>query len=471
MGAPIDAIRSEDHLAIRPWHTLTIQECSERLDTTPDGLEGAEAGRRLARYGPNEVEVERPMPWWKIAAHQFRDPLIYILLVAAAVTLLLSDIKDTVIIAGVVVINGILGFVQELRAQQAMHALAGMSAPQAEVLRDGTLRQISSRDVVPGDVVVLTSGVRVPADLRLIFANDLEVDESALTGESMPARKGTVALPDEALVPGDQINLAFAGTVVPRGRARGLVARTGRSTELGRIATAVQGVGPSVTPLQEKMARFGKQIAVGVVGASLLVAAIDLVRGTPPAEIFMTAVAVAVAAIPESLPIILTITLAIGVRRMARRSAIVRSLPAVETLGSTTVIGSDKTGTLTKNEMTVRAIWTADGRCDLSGAGYALTGESSRAEERRSRWRTISPCVKPCSRGCWPTRRTRPPSWPARRRATRPRSPSSSRRRRRASPCSRSGGSSGSSTCFRSSPSAGSWPPSMPTRSTAAPCT
>jgi P-type Ca2+ transporter type 2C len=243
LGAPIDAIPRKDHAVIRPWHTLTIQECSERLDTTPEGLGGAEAARRLARYGPNEVAVERPTPWWKIAAHQFRDPLIYILLMAAAVTLLLSDVKDTVIIAGVVIINGILGFVQEFRAQQAMHALARMSAPQAEVLRDGAIRQIPSRDVVPGDIVALASGVRVPADLRLISANDLEMDESALTGESMPAHKGTNALADEALVPGDQVNLAFAGTVVTRGRGRGFVARTGRSTELGRIATAVQGWG------------------------------------------------------------------------------------------------------------------------------------------------------------------------------------------------------------------------------------
>jgi magnesium-transporting ATPase (P-type) len=378
MGAPIEAVPGLDHPVIRPWHTLTIQECSTRLDTTPDGLSSVEAARRLAHYGPNEVTVERPAPWWKIAAHQFRDPLIYILLVAAAVTLLLSDIKDTVIITAVVIINGILGFIQEFRAQQAMHALARMSAPQAEVLRDGAMRPVPSRDLVPGDVVALASGVRVPADLRLMSANDLEVDESALTGESMPARKKIHALADEALVPGDQVNLAFAGTVVTRGRGRGFVARTGRSTELGRITTAVQDLGPSVTPLQEKMARFGKQIGIGVVGASLLVAVIDLLRGTPLAEIFMTAVAVAVAAVPESLPIILTITLAIGVRRMALRSAIVRSLPAVETLGSTTVIGSDKTGTLTKNEMTVRAIWTADGRYELSGAGYELAGALSR---------------------------------------------------------------------------------------------
>jgi len=378
MDAPANAIPRADRDVIRPWHTLTVEECAERLETTTEGLGGAEAASRLARYGPNEVEVERPTPWWKIAAHQFQDPLIYILLISAAVTLLLSDIKDTVIIASVVIINGILGFVQEFRAQQAMLSLAKMSAPQAEVLRDGTMRQIPSRDLVLGDIVSLASGVRVPADLRLISANDLEVDESALTGESMPAYKGTTALTEEALVPGDQINLAFAGTVVTRGRGRGFVARTGRSTELGRIATSVQGLGPSVTPLQEKIARFGKQIGIGVVGASLLVAVIDLVRSTPPAEIFMTAVAVAVAAIPESLPIILTVTLAIGVRRMALRNAIVRSLPAVETLGSTTVIGSDKTGTLTKNEMTVRAIWTADGRYDLSGAGYELAGELTR---------------------------------------------------------------------------------------------
>jgi magnesium-transporting ATPase (P-type) len=358
----------------RPWHTLDSADAASILDTGADGLTDDEVARRRERFGPNEVEPEREQRWWELVLHQFRDPLIYILLIAAAVTLLLREYADAGVIVAVVLLNAVIGFWQERRAQQAMNALAQMSAPRAEVVRGGETHEVPGRDLVPGDVVMLTSGVRVPADLRLSRVRDLEADESALTGESVPVRKSSDAIGEETLVPGDQTNMAFAGTVVTRGRGRGVVVRTGAGTELGRIATAVREIGLTRTPLQETMDRFGRLIGIAIVFFSLLVVVLGLVRGMPPAEIFLAAVATAVAAIPEGLPVVLTVTLAIGVSRMARREAIIRSLPAVETLGSTTVIGSDKTGTLTKNEMTVRSVWAGGQRYEVLGAGYSAEG-------------------------------------------------------------------------------------------------
>jgi magnesium-transporting ATPase (P-type) len=338
------------------WHTLSPDEVAHRLATDALGLPDAEVGRRREAYGPNEVPTAPETPLWSVLLHQFLDPLIYILLIAAAVSLLLRDPTDAAVILAVVVINAIIGFTQEARARREMRALARLSAPRAEVVRGGVAGEIASRDLVPGDVVVLASGARVPADLRLFQLRDLEVDESALTGESLPVRKRTDTLASESLVPGDQLNMVFSGTVVTRGRARGFVVRTGAATELGSIASAVQALGQTGTPLQEKMARFGRLVGVGILLLCVLVGGVGLVRGMAAGEIFLVAVALAVSAIPEGLPVVLTITLAVGVHRMAQRRAIIRTLPAVETLGSTTVVGSDKTGTLTRNQMTVRPL-------------------------------------------------------------------------------------------------------------------
>jgi magnesium-transporting ATPase (P-type) len=361
-------------IAPAPWHTLPAAEVEGVLGSSPGGLTIQEASARLAQYGPNEVEAEKETPWWVLLLHQFTDPLIYILLAASLVTLILRDYIDTGVILAVVFLNAVIGFIQERRAQKAMRALTRMSAPQAEVIRDGDAGEIPSRELVPGDLVVLTSGVRVPADLRLVNARELEADESALTGESLPVRKRTEPLKSETLVPGDQLNMSFAGTVITRGRGRGIVVRTGLETELGRIAMAVREVGQTAAPLQETMGRFGRRIGLVILLLTGVVAAVGLLRGMPPGEIFLAAVALAVASIPEGLPVVLTVTLAIGVSRMARRNAVIRSLPAVETLGSTTVIGSDKTGTLTKNEMTVRVIWAGGRRYQITGAGYSLEG-------------------------------------------------------------------------------------------------
>jgi calcium-translocating P-type ATPase len=356
---------SAGSVPVDAWHTLSVEETHRALTSSPLGLSTAEAAARMRVYGPNEIEPEQPEPWPLLLLRQFRDPLIYILLVATAVTLALRDYTDAGVILAVVLINAAIGFIQELRARKAILGLTRLSAPRAEVVRDGRLHVRESRDLVPGDLVQLSSGASVPADLRLASVHDLEIDESLLTGESRPSRKQVEPLPQTPLVSGDQLNLAFAGTTVTRGRARGIVIRTGAASEIGRIATAIRHVGTTTTPLQQKTARFGRRIGVAIILLSALILVIGLLRGMSPTELFLTAVALAVSAIPEGLPVVMTVTLAVGVSRMARRNAIIRSLPAVETLGSTTVIGSDKTGTLTRNEMMVRAVTAAGTTYDI----------------------------------------------------------------------------------------------------------
>jgi magnesium-transporting ATPase (P-type) len=382
---------AEESSTVR-WYTLEADETSDRLGTGGTGLTAEEAAVRLERYGPNEVEPERPTPGWKLLLHQLHDTLIYVLLAAAAVTAFLEEWADTSVIVAVVVLNTLIGYVQEARAQRAVRALARMTASTATVVRDGIAREIPGREVVPGDLLQLTSGDRVPADLRLVSVRDLEVDESALTGESRPVRKSPDVVRAELPVPGDQVNLAFAGTVVTRGRARGFAVRTGGATELGRIATTVREVGETETPLQEKFGRLGGWIGRAVLALTAVVAGIGTLRGLAPEEVLLTAVAMAVATIPEGLPVVLTVTLSVGVRRMARRNAIVRALPAVETLGSTTVIGSDKTGTLTRNEMTVRAVWAGGTRYAVGGGGYDPEGEFTRDD------RPVDPAREPALR-------------------------------------------------------------------------
>ncbi|MEX0907269.1 MAG: HAD-IC family P-type ATPase, partial [Gemmatimonadota bacterium] len=361
------------------WHTLSAADVQAALETRAEGLSEAEAAGRLEAYGPNEVETERPTAWTLLLAHQFRDPLIYVLLIAAAVTIALRDYVDAGVIIAVVLINAVIGFTQEMRAREAIRGLARLSAPRAEVTREGRVHMRESRDLVPGDIVLLAAGACVPADIRLTLVHDLEIDESLLTGESRPARKHTAELEEESLVAGDQLDLAFSGTTVTRGRGRGIVVRTGGQTEIGRIAVAIRTQTTTVTPLQQKMQRFGRRVGVVIVALCAAVLVIGLLRGLSPSEIFLTAVALAVSAIPEGLPVVMTVTLAVGVSRMARRNAIIRALPAVETLGSATVIGSDKTGTLTRNAMTVRAI-VAGGRIielDADRGAFGLDADAA----------------------------------------------------------------------------------------------
>lgn len=359
-----------------PWHSRPADDAVDALDVDPDdGLSSEEAKTRLEHYGPNRIESGEADPWWKILLRQFLDPLIYILILAGIVTLYFQDYIDSAVIFAAVLLNGAIGFVQELRAQNAITSLAEMSAPKAHLLRGGRKVDVSTDEVVPGDMVRMTSGVRVPADVRLLRADDLRVDESALTGESESVRKQVEPVKDERAVPGDQLSMAFAGTNVTRGRGLGVVVHTGEASQLGRIAERTRDVGKVRTPIQEKMDHLGKLIGVGILALAALVGVVGYLQGMTLHEVVQTAVAMAVGAVPEALPVVLTVALAVGVRRMAGRNAIIRTLPAVETLGSTTVIGSDKTGTLTSNQMTVRAITAGGRRYEVGGSGYSTEGD------------------------------------------------------------------------------------------------
>jgi magnesium-transporting ATPase (P-type) len=355
------------------WHTLDRPRVEKLLGTGPGGLDPHEVEPRLRRHGPNLLEEAPPPSPLAILLHQFRSPLIYILLLAVLVTTALAEYIDAAVIAAVLALNALIGFIQEYRAEESVRALMRLAAPRARVIRGGREREVESRELVPGDLVLLESGVRVPADLRLASVTALLMDESLLTGESTPVAKGTAPLEDPARQLADRTNMAYAGTVVASGRGRGYVVATGAGTELGAIAAHIRAEERARTPLQARMSRFAGVVGLAVGVGALVTIAVGLARGEGLQEMFMVAVAMAVAVVPEGLPVVFTITLALGVRRMARRHAIIRRLPAVETLGSTTVIGSDKTGTLTENRMAVQKIWAA-GRVFAVADGAAAGG-------------------------------------------------------------------------------------------------
>ena len=365
------------------WHTREPDATARDLASGPEGLSRDEAHARLERDGPNQLPETPPTSPLVILLHQFRSPLIYILLAATVVTLLLEEYIDAGVIAAVLLLNAVIGFSQERRAEQSVRALMRLMAPHARVIRDGREWEIESRELVVGDVVLLESGARVPADLRLFSTTALRVDESLLTGESLPVTKTTPALMPPGRPLADRTNLVHMGTVVSSGRGRGYVVATAEQTELGAIAHSIRGEGETETPLQHRMKRFAHVIGIAVAVSSSLAFTIGVALGQSPGDMFMVAVALAVSAVPEGLPVVFTVTLALAVRRMARRNAIVRRLPAVETLGSTTVIGSDKTGTLTENRMTVREIWAAgqtvtlDGNVSSAGARETSTHTSA----------------------------------------------------------------------------------------------
>lgn len=339
-----------------PWHALSAEEVRATLGTTEQGLTEAEARDRLAQVGPNAIPEEPPPGLLTVLIRQFRSPLSYILMVAVAISLAIGEQIDAVVIGAALLLDALIGLFQERQAERSVRALRQLSAPHSRVLRDGVERQIASRELVPGDVVLLESGTRVPADLRLFSATSLQADESLLTGESLPVSKQTAPVPATAPL-ADRANLAYSGTIVVTGRGRGYVIATGLGTELGAIAHEMRQATDTATPLQERVARLAQTLALITVVAAVTTFALGLVRGESATQMLLVAVALAVAAVPEGLPVGLTITLAAGVRRMARRNAIIRYLPAAETLGSTTVIGSDKTGTLTENRMTVQHVW------------------------------------------------------------------------------------------------------------------
>ena len=381
--SPVDARTLPGSTAPAPsdWHIIDGDDVERLLETGGHGLTAADAEARLSRYGPNQLEEEPPTPAWVVFVRQFRSPLIFILLVALAVTLALGEYLDASVIAAVLVLNAVIGSTQERKAEGAVRALMQLVVPHARVVRDGRDVEIDSRELVPGDVVLLESGARIPADLRLVGVNALQVDESLLTGESVSVTKRIDPVSPDAPL-SDRSCMAYTGATVTAGRGRGVVVATGANTELGAIAGLMRSESVAATPLQLRMDHFAKIIGI-VVGLAALVAFVSGVAlGEQTEDMFLVAVALAVSAVPEGLPVAATITLAVGVRRMARRNAIVRRLPAVETLGSTTVIGSDKTGTLTENRMTVQEIWTPGHRYSLGGGivdGEYLEGDEPAA--------------------------------------------------------------------------------------------
>ncbi|MCY7339015.1 MAG: cation-transporting P-type ATPase, partial [Sphingomonas bacterium] len=356
------------------WHALVLADVLATLDTSAEGLEPAEAARRLAANGPNELPAPpRPHPVLRLLA-QFNNLLIYFLLAAAAAAGVLGHYVDAAVIVAIVLINAVVGFVQEGKAESALDAIRDMIAPHATVLRGGARHKINAREIVTGDIVVLEPGDKTPADLRLTRARNLLADEAILTGESLPVDKAEAPVAADASL-GDRFCMLYSGTLIATGQATGVVVATGADTEIGHISTLIGQVETLTTPMLVQINQFGRQItwfAIGLGAAIFAFAA--LVRDYPWSEALMVVVALAVGVVPEGLPAVISITLAIGVQRMARRKALVRKLPAVETLGATSVICSDKTGTLTRNEMTVRRIVTAQGEYLVEGAGYAPTG-------------------------------------------------------------------------------------------------
>ena len=364
------------------WHTLPADEAGSRLQSARSGLTGVEASRRLIEFGPNELEAAHRISPWTILFQQFKNVLIVILLVATALSAFLGHGVEAIAITVIVLFAVVLGFVQEYRAERAIEALRKMGAPTATVLRDGEETEVAARELVPGDVVILRAGYRIPADARLIEAFNLQIQESVLTGESVPVEKHTASLVGAELALGDRRNMAYAGTAATYGRGRGMVVATGMRTEFGKIAELLQTVETSKTPLQETLDKLGRKLALAALVVVAIIVALGVFRGQPVIEMLVFGIALAVAVVPEALPAVVTISLALGVQRMVKRRALMRRLPAVETLGSTSVICSDKTGTLTRDEMTVRELYVANQLLGVSGAGYEPNGEFSRDDRR-----------------------------------------------------------------------------------------
>lgn len=356
------------------WHALQTEELLSRLESSPAGLSREEVERRLQRHGENEFRGEEGVSPARLLLRQIHNPLIYLLFGAAAISLTAGHMLDAGVIMGVILLNSLLGFVQEWRAEGALAALREMAAPRARVLRDEELTTVDARTVVPGDVLMLESGDRVAADARVLRGDELHVDESALTGESQPVAKGPGLLTPDAPV-ADRWNTVWMSTTVTAGRGRALVVATAMDTQMGHIAGEVQATRREKTPLQRRMHRLGTYMGVLGVALAAVVFGVGLIAGHKVIEMLLFSVAAAVSAIPEGLPAVISVTLALGVRRMADRHAIVRRLPAVETLGSVTAICSDKTGTITRNQMTVQRMWAGGHFYRATGEGYEPTGE------------------------------------------------------------------------------------------------
>ena len=370
------------------WHARTSKEVLDRLDTKAEGLSASEARRRLKDSGPNRIERNGRRPWYRILLHQLADPIVYVLLAAGVLAILIGKVTDSFVVLAVVVLNTIIGFVQEMRATKAIEALSRMVPQNATVLRNGDAKSVPAHTVVPGDVLLLQAGDQVAADVRLLEVNGLQVDEAALTGESLPVTKQEEPVASDAVI-GDRHSMAFGGTLVTAGTADGVVVATGAGSELGRISRLLSETEDLQTPLTRRLASMVRVISLTILVIAVLIFLVGMWRDNSLLDSALAAITLAVASIPEGLPAVITIASAIGVQRMARRRAIVRHLPAVETLGSTTVICTDKTGTLTRNEMTAEAMWTPDLEVEVTGIGYAPEGEL------RAEGQTLSPVPEP----------------------------------------------------------------------------
>lgn len=369
------------------WHQYEPVDVAEKLESSDQGLSAQEARLRLERYGPNQLIEKKQKSLGMMFLDQFKDFMILVLIAAAVVAGIIGEPADTITIAVIVLLNAVLGFVQEYRAEKAMAALKKMAAPSTTVVRDGQVESITAEQLVPGDLVILESGNVVPADLRLTETVQLQVDEAALTGESMPVEKQTASLAHEELSLGDRKNMSYKGTLVTFGRGRGLVVGTGMQTELGQIAVLLQDQEEGRTPLQKRLNTFSQKLAYAVLAICAIVFLAGLLRGEPPLLMLLTAISLAVAAIPEALPAVITISLALGARKLVKQQALIRKLPAVETLGSVTYICSDKTGTLTLNRMTVEQVYVEGHICqteDLAATNPISASEESSVERNQS---------------------------------------------------------------------------------------
>lgn len=361
-------------LTEKPWHSMEVDEVLQALRAEKEGLSTEEVQKRLKEYGPNELKKEKRKSAVRLFLEQFTDILIIILLIATALSMAIGEVYDAIVIIAIVIACAVLGFFEEYRAEKALEALKKMTAPTATVLRDGKEVQIQTSEVVPGDILLLYTGDKVPADARLIEAVNMKTDEAPLTGESTPVNKNVKPLPEDTPI-SDRRNMVFTGTVVVYGRGKAVVTSTGMNTEFGKIAKMVQTVEEEETPLEKRMAHVGKWLGILSVAVCLFVAVFGIIRGRAILDMILWGISLAVAAVPEALPAVVTGALAVGMYRMAKENAIVRRLPAVETLGCTSIICSDKTGTMTKGEMTVERIYVNGKAVKVTGVGYEPQGD------------------------------------------------------------------------------------------------
>ncbi|MDW7755086.1 MAG: HAD-IC family P-type ATPase, partial [Brevefilum sp.] len=378
----------------RQWHSLNVEKTIEALNAHYEGLDVPEAEARLEKFGLNEIKEERKTSKWDILLAQVKNPLVYVLVAAAIISLIAGKTIDAIVIAIVIIFNTLIGFFQESQAEAALEALMAQAAPEAEVIRKSVKKSeymemsVPAAYVVPGDIILLDEGTRVPADARLIESHNMEVEEAMLTGESFSVAKTVEPLEGELSL-GDRTNLVYGGTAVTRGRGRAIVYATGKSTEMGKIATLIQETEKAKSPLQIQTHDLSKKLGVVAFLVALTMVGVGLLVSLELQAIFLYALATAVSAIPEGLPAVMSITLAIGVNRMAKRNAIIRRLPAVDTLGAASVICSDKTGTLTTNKMTVQKIFAGNKMIGVTGIGYKPEGSFEYQEKN------FDPCEDP----------------------------------------------------------------------------